>query len=219
MAQREAAAQKAAEERTEGAPPPDGESGSESEAEKKPEEKPSYDPFNYDPDNDPDAIQLNYPLIQIYLKNGNNVLAMLPMVPGLQEMEVAELRDDRTRLESEAFVKGFQGQILDIIGLRNLLAARIQLQIKDKKIDEAERTLSELRGLPSFTQMADELDQIQRQMLEVKGASISEKRSIDRMFQTTRDLLQKYLQDNLIDESSDALKKAGGSTVGANVGA
>lgn len=165
----------------------------------------------YDPETDPDAIRLNHPLVLLYLKNGDNVLAMLPMVPGLQDMELAELTDDRRRLETEAFVKGFQGEILDIIGLRNLLAARIRILVKEGEAEEAEKTLDQMRDLPSFSQMADELDAIQRQMLdESRGAiSLGSKSRIDRMFQTTRDLLQKYLQDKLLEESTEAVRRVG----------
>lgn len=169
-------------------------------------------PAEIDPSEDKEAIALNYPLMQIYLKNGKDVLAMLPMVPGLQPMEVAELRDDRRRLESEAFVRGFQGEILDVIGLRNLLAARIKLYVKRGDVKKASETLAQMRGLPSFSQLADDLDQIQRQMLdESRGAiALGSKSRIDRMFQTTRDLLQKYLQDNLLDQAAEEVKKAGG---------
>ncbi len=145
-------------------------------------------------------IPLNAPLVFVYIKSGDSVLAKLPMVPGLQELEVAELRDDSLRLQSEAFVRGFQGEILDLIGLRNLLAARVQLYIKEEELDKAELVLNDLRQLRSYNEMRDELSAIQRRILDASGDNVprAARSQIDRMFQITRDMLQKYLQDELV---------------------
>ncbi len=156
---------------------------------------------------DPAVIPLRAPLTQIYIKNGDTVLAKLPMVPGLREIEIAKLPDDTRRLKAEAFVRGFQGDILDLIGLRNLLAARIQLHLKNGKTDAAKATLTELRQLRNYNEMAAQLEAIQRRMLDENAGpvSISSKNRIDRMFQTTRDMLQKYMQDNLLSDSEKAV--------------
>lgn len=153
------------------------------------------------------VIPLHAPLTQIYIKNGDTVLAKLPMVPGLREIETAQLPDDTRRLQAEAFVRGFQGEILDLIGLRNLLAARIQLHLKNGKVEQAKATLAELRQLKNYNEMSDQLNQIQRRMLAENAGpvSLSSKNRIDRMFQSTRDMLQKYLQDNLLSDSEKAV--------------
>jgi hypothetical protein len=156
---------------------------------------------------DPAVIPLRAPLSLIYIKNGDTVLAKLPMVPGLRETEIARLPDDTRRLKAEAFVRGFQGDILDMVGLRNLLAARIQLHLKNGKREAAQATLQELRQLKNYNEMADELEAIQRRMLDENAGPIamSAKNRIDRMFQTTRNMLQKYLQDNLLSDSERAV--------------
>ncbi len=153
------------------------------------------------------VIPLHAPLTQIYIKNGDTVLAKLPMVPGLKDIETAQLPDDTRRLKAEAFIRGFQGEILDLIGLRNLLAARIQLHLKNGKAEQAKATLAELRQLKNYNEMSDQLVQIQRRMLDENAGpiSMSSKNRIDRMFQTTRDMLQKYLQDNLLSDSEKAV--------------
>lgn len=153
------------------------------------------------------VIPLHAPLTQIYIKNGDTVLAKLPLVPGLKDIETAQLPDDTRRLKAEAFIRGFQGEILDLIGLRNLLAARIQLHLKSGKVEQAKATLAELRQLKNYNEMTTQLDQIQRRMLDENAGpiSMSSKNRIDRMFQTTRDMLQKYLQDNLLSDSEKAV--------------
>jgi hypothetical protein len=159
---------------------------------------------------DRQVIPLRAALTQLYVKSGEQLLAKLPIVPGLKQVETAELQDDRGRLNVEAFVSGFQGEILDLIGLRNLLAARVRLLLKDDRLAEAEAVVDELRRLRNFDEMADELELIQRRALNEREGEIpaSAKNSIDRMFQTTRDLLQKYLQDDLVDQTENSLKLA-----------
>jgi hypothetical protein len=132
------------------------------------------------------------------------------MVPGLKEIETAELPDDARRLRAEAFVRGFQGEVLDLIGLRNLLAAQIKLYLKKDDIEQAQNVLEELRRLRNYNEMAKSLELIQRKMLdETEGPiPLRAKNSIDRMFQTTRDMLQKYMQDDLVDQSEQAVKAA-----------
>lgn len=179
--------------------------------------EPSVDePTRQSSSGDPDILPLNFPLLQLYIKSGDTVLAKLPVVPGLKEIETAELPDDARRLQSEAFVRGFQGEILDLIGLRNLLAARIKLHLKNDKLLEAEQVMEELRRLRNYNELAKELELIQRKMLDEKEGAIpgSAKNKIDRMFQTTRDMLQKYLQDNLVDESERAIANAKKSGTG-----
>jgi len=156
---------------------------------------------------DPEVIPLRAPLSLIYIKNGDTVLAKLPMVPGLRQTEVARLPDDTRRLRAEAFVRGFQGEILDMVGLRNLLAARIQMLLKNGQREAAQASLQELRQLKNYNEMAGELEAIQRRMLDETSGPIpiAAKNRIDRMFQTTRDMLQKYLQDNLLSDSERAV--------------
>lgn len=156
---------------------------------------------------DSELIPLRVPLLLLYVKQGSAVLAMLPVVPGLATVETAELPDDRRRLLAEAFVRGFQGEILDVVGMRNLLAAKVNQQVARDQRDAAKATVEELRQLKNYTQMADELEAIQRRMLDETDGPIplTAKNRIDGLFQTTRTMLQKYLQDNLMTQSEQAV--------------
>ncbi|HBE71860.1 MAG TPA: hypothetical protein DDW52_27275 [Planctomycetaceae bacterium] len=155
-----------------------------------------------------DEITLTHPLLWVYVKSGEQVLGSLSMVPGLKQVEVAELSDDTTRLEIEAFVRGFQVEIIDLIGLRNLLAARIKLHLKNDRIKEAEETLAELRALTNYSEMASRLVEIQSAFLDSGDLPRYAQLRVDRMFKSTRDLLQKYLQDGLVQESLEAIEAA-----------
>ncbi len=172
---------------------------------------------------DPDALLLNHPLLLIYVKNGDTVLGKLPMVPGLKPVEEAFLLDDSQRLRAEALVKGFQGEILDLIGMRNLLAARVQLYVKEAKTDpekrsakleQAEKAVSELGRLRTYNEMALRLEQIQRDVLDGSSSDMSARtrNQIDRMFQTSRNLLQSYLQDDLVGNTTSLVKSMQGTS-------
>ncbi|GIW97228.1 MAG: hypothetical protein KatS3mg111_0561 [Pirellulaceae bacterium] len=167
---------------------------------------------------DASAIPLNQPLVLVYVKNGDRVLAKLPLVPGIQPMVVAELPDDQRRLRAEAFVRGFQGEVLDMVGLRSLLAAQVQLYVEKGDRQRAEEALRHLRRLPNYTEMADRLERIQREILTDDDGAISraERAGIDRMFQVTRDMLQKYLQDTLLPESERVFRRKFGDSADAN---
>jgi hypothetical protein len=147
-----------------------------------------------------ESIQLRAPLYIYYVKHGNTLLARLPMVTGNATLEKAELPDDRRRLEAEAFVKGVQGEILDVVARRQILAARIKQYAAENKIDQAKQTLEELRNEKGFDQMVESLNAIQRRILSSdRGTipSLAQKR-IDQMFDLTRQMMQRYLQDSLL---------------------
>ncbi len=174
---------------------------------------------NYDPAKDKDAIPLNYPLIQIYIKNGNTVLARLPMVPGLQPIETAELNDDSRRLQAEAFLNGFSGDLVSIIGLRQIFAARIKLNLKEKKVKDASRNLSKMRQIQTYEEKSSELEAILRDMYDKKRGEVAlgQKRQMDRMFKTVSDMLQQFLQDNLYQTSMESVRQAGGDVSGKDL--
>ncbi len=155
-------------------------------------------------------VTLNAPLLQIYVKSGDRVSARLPFVPGLIGTEVAELNDDSLQLQAESMVRGFQGEILDLVGQRNLLSARVRLHISLGQLDQAAKRMDQLRVLKDFNQMNDQLSLVQRNILERldAGGVRSAQTQIDRMFKSTRDLLQKFLQDQIVTETDDALRQA-----------
>ena len=159
-----------------------------------------------------EAIQLRAPLYLYYIKHGSTLLARLPVVTGQFSIETAELPDDRRRLESEAFIKGIQGEMLDLVARRQILAARIKQRIEEKNKNVAEQLLKELRTEKNYDSMSEMLDNIQRRILSSDRGpipAISQKR-IDQMFDLTRLMLQRYLQDTLLRDMEIAVGKLRG---------
>jgi hypothetical protein len=159
-----------------------------------------------------DPVRLRQPMVQIFIRSGSNTLARLPIIPGLNAREVAELPSDARRLEAEALVQGFQGEILDLIGRRTLLAARVHSRIADGKLDEATQLMVEMRNLETYNDMADALEAIQRRLLDESRGAVPQaaKNRIDRMIQSTRDTMQKYLQNDLVRKLEIELRNASG---------
>ena len=145
-------------------------------------------------------IKINLPLYLYYVKNGDTLLARLPIVNGIKPMEQADLPDDRRRLETEAFLKGLQGEILDLVIRRKILESRIKQEIRKKDMVKAEKLLEELKRVKSFEKMSEQVEAIQRRALSIERGTLttSVTKKIDAMLDTTRQLMQKYLQDTLV---------------------
>lgn len=154
-------------------------------------------------------IQLNVPLYLYYIKNGETLLARLPIVTGMKKTEPANLPDDRRRLETEAFLRGMQGEVLDIVVRRKILEARIKQKTKAGKLDEAERLLDDLKRVKSYDKMAEQIEGVQRRALSTEQGNISSGvlKRIDKMLDTTRQLMQKYLQDTMVRDLESELNK------------
>lgn len=145
-------------------------------------------------------LQLNQPLYYYYVKNGNKVLAKMPIVTGLAPVEKAELLDDRRRLEAEAFLKGIQSKMLDVIAQRRILTTRLEKRMEQKKYTEARETLEDLKSVDSYESMAKSLEIIQRKVLDPQKGELEFKvqSKVDGMFAITRQMMQKYLQDTTV---------------------
>ena len=156
------------------------------------------------------SIQLNVPLYLYYIKNGDTLLARLPIVTGLKAVDQADLPDDRRRLETEAFLKGLQGEVLDLVVRRRILESRIKQKIKATQLDVAERLLDELKRVKSYDKMSEQIEGIQRRALSTDQGVVPSGvvKRIDKMVDTTRQMMQKYLQDTLVRDLEIQLNQA-----------
>lgn len=150
------------------------------------------------------------PLRLLYVKNGGAVLARLPLVPGLQPVAIADLRGDDLRLQAEAYIRGVQNSIIDLVAVRELFKARIQLRLQRGELDKAQELMEVLREQPSNEALADDMGKKQSvylKLLEKEGAN--QRRQVDQMFTTTRDLLAQHINPKLIrDLETDIIKAA-----------
>lgn len=148
------------------------------------------------------------PLRLLYVKNGGAVLARLPMVPGFTEKEVADLTGDDMRLQAEAYIRGVQNAIIDLVAIRKLLAARIRMRLRKGQMKEAEELLTALRNQPTNEQLANDMGKKQATFLqEIPTRDVNQRRKVDLMFKETREMLGKQINPNVIrDLESDVAR-------------
>ncbi len=148
------------------------------------------------------SMQIKLPLYLYYIKNGETLLARLPMITGYREQEKADLPDDRRRLQAEAFLKGLQGEVLDLVVRRKILDARIKKMIEDGKKDEAFALLDELKKVKNYEALSAQIQNILRRATSTEmgpvPAPVAER--IDKMIDVTRVLMQQYLQTDIVRE-------------------
>jgi len=131
----------------------------------------------------------------LYVKNGGAVLARLPIVPGLYPIEVADLSGDDQRLRAEAYIRGTQNAIVDLIAVRTLLGARIRLRLEQGRMPEAKELLEALRNEPTYDTIANDMG---KKIAQIKGRNAGEQKKIDLMFAQTREMLVKNINSKLL---------------------
>ncbi|MEO1524405.1 MAG: hypothetical protein AAFX06_03175, partial [Planctomycetota bacterium] len=141
------------------------------------------------------------PMRLLYVKNGGAVLARLPLIPGLTEQEVADLKGDDLRLQAEAYIRGVRNAIVDLVAVRKLLAARIRKRLRKGQTKEAEDLYKKLREQPTNEKLANEMGRRQAGFLQEIGIrNVAERKKIDSMFSKTREMLGKQINDAIIRE-------------------
>ncbi len=88
-------------------------------------------------------------LLQILLvKHGEQRLARLPMVAGLEPQLTLSVSDDDGLIELEGLFAGLRDAAVDLAVRREVLLSRLKARIAAGRLDEAKPLLKELRGLP-----------------------------------------------------------------------
>lgn len=146
----------------------------------------------------------------VYIKNGQQLLARLPMVPGYYPEQTAILPNDDSRLKVESYVTGIQNSLLDLVIQQKVLEIRIKGKIKQKKFDEANTLLDELRELTSLEDLEVLLQSKEREIFATK-LDLRLERKITQLFQQTRALMAKYLDPELESKLVQEVAKNRGS--------
>lgn len=152
--------------------------------------------------------KIDRPLRLLYVKNGGAVLARLPIIPGHHEMVVADIAGDDMRLQAEAYIRGVQNAIVDLVAIRELFKARINMRMKEGKIKEADELLETLRNEPSSEKIANDMGVKQTMFLKAIGRNPNQQRKVDEMFSETRELLSKQINPRIINELELAMIEA-----------
>lgn len=143
----------------------------------------------------------------LLVQHGRQLLARLPLVPGQQGPLLVELPDDDPRLVAEALAQSIAVRSLDLVALREVLAARLRAQAKVGRPEEARQLLEAFRRLPSRADLTRDLERFRQQ---VSSPDRLTQARIDRLFaETQKVLLERPLSDELVTELSRELASAG----------
>jgi len=137
------------------------------------------------------------PMRLLYVKNGGAVLAKLPCVPGQDPLATADIRGDDMRLQAEAYIRGVQNAIIDLVALRKLLAARIRMRLEKGKIEEARELLEALREQPTYEILSTDMRKKRTAMQSDVNQQVA---MINQLFDQTRTMLVKHINEQIIRE-------------------
>ncbi len=141
----------------------------------------------------------------LLIKHGDQVLARLPMVPGLEPELTAAIADDDGRLEGEGFVLGLEDELIDLVTQREVLMARARAKAAAGQFDEALRLLGQISALKSQEQFAREIAQQQRKIASDDPAV---QKAIDARFDQTQKLVRQYLDPAPVERLTAEVSKA-----------
>ncbi len=150
------------------------------------------------PDKDP-------ALRTVVIRNGDEVLAKLPLVIGLEREVVAPIADDDQRLEAEGFLIGFQENLVDLVTRRAMLRVQIRARIRAGEFDKAEALLGELRKLKGRDEC---LMDLAREKQKVFSKDKVVQRKIDKLFTDTETLLKQHLDSTMVEQLVRELAEA-----------
>lgn len=148
----------------------------------------------------------------LYVKNGRQLLARLPILPGQAPELIAQMADDEARLQAEGFIMALQSRALDLVARREIIAARFRARLKEGKLDEAQTLLESYRQLETRTDLTRALDEAKQGLVSADRLTQSR---ITKLLEDAQKLLaNNKLSDELLNQLTRELATAkGGGTV------
>jgi hypothetical protein len=140
----------------------------------------------------PDRLQV------LYVKNGAELLARLPVVFGERQPELtAMLPDDDPRLQAEGQLLGLQERLVDTVTRRALLSMKIRQHVAQAKWAEAESLVDELRELPTREDLRREIRQLRQ---DISSNDRQVQRKIDKLLAEMTQRLDKQLDPKEVEQ-------------------
>lgn len=138
----------------------------------------------------------------LLVRSGQNVLARVPIVPGIRAEEVLELPDDTLRLEVEGQVSQLQSELVDTVARRAVMAAMIRNRAKSRQWTEVDAFFNKLQAMPGTTVFAADLSAIRVNSIKT-ARSHKDKATelrIQKLCDETAELIKNYLDDDKVRE-------------------
>ncbi len=150
------------------------------------------------------------PLRTLYLKNGGQLLARLPIVAGSVPGYTLSLPNDDRRLEAEGIVQAVQTEVIDLVARREILAARIRNKLEKNDIESAKKLLETYRTLRTRDDLSRKLEADMKRILPTLPPERLTRIRVEKLFSDAQILLSKFLDPAAADRLADEIAKAGG---------
>ncbi len=137
------------------------------------------------------------PFRMLYVRNGNQLLARLPLAPGFERELVAKTMEDDSRLQAEGFVLALHGRTVDLVAQREILITQFRSLMQKQNYVEARKLLEQFRTLDTRETLVQDLNA--QQVAVTSGDRLTQQR-IDMLFSDARKMLQnKFLDPEMIN--------------------
>ena len=147
------------------------------------------------------------PLVWIQVYSGKSLLARVPIVPGLVPTMSLSVPDDSPRLRVEGELSLLEGELIDVVGRREVLMARGRQIVKNNKWDEIEKITSDLEDLPGIADFEKRVEAariVGIQAARDRKDKIAEAR-VDRLAATFLALVREHLDPEKIATFKDEM--------------
>ncbi len=145
------------------------------------------------------------PLRILMVKHGADMLARLPMMPGLEPELTADIPDDDQRLVAEGVIIGIQEKFVDTIARRAVLIKQVKTGLEEGQLEIAEKRMEELRKLP---RQDDFLNEIRNEKQRAAPDDPRIQKKVDKLFDDTREIVIRFLNPADLDALESELGAA-----------
>jgi hypothetical protein len=145
------------------------------------------------------------PLRILLVKHGDQWLARLPVVPGLEPHLSLALAHDEHRIEREGVLSGVRDAVIDLAARRETLLTRLKARIAAQRFEEAETLLAELRQLPAPQEVvAARAGDLKKNL---SGQTASSGAKLDAALDDLQNLLTAQFDAKVIDDLAAEIEK------------
>jgi len=145
-------------------------------------------------------------LLILVITSGGTPVARLPVAPGVESRLQVLLPRETPRIAAEAFVRGFQEALLDLVGQREILLARLQRRLEQGRTEEAAQLLDQLESLRTQRD-ALALDLSEKEK-SISSADPAIRAKIESLWTQARQLLAQQADDRILRQMASQLLQA-----------
>ncbi len=145
------------------------------------------------------------PVQTVWVKSGSQLAAKIPIATGADPVVVAPLLDESKRLDAEARLGLLREQLIDLVALRTIFAARIEKAIEARDLDQASELLLQFRKLQGRAEFNARIDREEEQS---KASDPVVQQRIDKLFSDMKSVLGVFLSGDDINQLERRLDQA-----------